>query len=428
MYGALPSRPRLGLAPLPNSPISKLDDGLIVAIFSFLKPNHLRFTGTEFEHDDAPMGYRCSSDCRKSELVNYVSIVELIRCSMVCRQWHRCAQLRALWEEADLSRFSRAVNDDLVLRLAQKAGRRLKSICLNHCANLTDASMYHLATHCPLITEVHFQAIPNLSAAAVLHLIRTLAYRNGLRRTPATLSIEMAHCAFLTPRAVDEIEKSLRSAARTAAAEGKYRRALLRAREHSSHRDAGAGAPAAGVGSRTFSPDENDVVDDNRWYELDVALCSVCSGVVSIESGGKCSICSAVTCDKCSEGPTACEKCCESFCAECRLVATCVECMQDFCEECQDVLMCADCDAVLCPGCKSSHECEPQHSQAPVEAPAAASAAPPAPAPAPAEPTHMFKRLQHRKTPAYSTGLSHTLRPPMEHPVRSHMLATGQSD
>lgn len=127
MYGALPSRPRLGLVPLPNSPISTLDDGLIVAIFSYLKPNHLRFTGTESEQDDAK-GYRCGSDCRQSELVTYVSIVELIRCSMVCRQWHRCAQLRALWEEADLSRFSRAVNDDLVLRLAQKAGRRVSAL------------------------------------------------------------------------------------------------------------------------------------------------------------------------------------------------------------------------------------------------------------------------------------------------------------
>lgn len=134
MYGALPTRPRLGLKPLPNCPISALDDGLIVAIFSYLKPNHLRFAAQDTVRADgtvttADKGYRCSIDntVRMGELVSYVSIVELIQCSMVCRQWRRCAQLRALWEEADLSRFKDAVNDDLVLRIAQKAGRRVRA-------------------------------------------------------------------------------------------------------------------------------------------------------------------------------------------------------------------------------------------------------------------------------------------------------------
>lgn len=133
MYGALPTRPRLGLKPQPNCPISALDDGLIVAIFAYLKPNHLRFTADTLRADgtvtSAEKGYRCSSDnsMRMGELVQYVSIVELIQCSMVCRQWRRCAQLRALWEEADLSKFRDAVNDDLVLRIAQKAGRRVRA-------------------------------------------------------------------------------------------------------------------------------------------------------------------------------------------------------------------------------------------------------------------------------------------------------------
>lgn len=128
--------------------------------------------------------------------------------------------------------------------------------------------MYHLATHCPLLTEVHFRAIPGLSERAVMHLIRTLSYRNGLRRTPATLSIEMARCKFLSPSVVDEIEKALRSAARTAAAEGKHRRALARA-AHSSQRE-----DPPGPGGRTLSPDEGDDGDD-KCAQRDVGACAL---------------------------------------------------------------------------------------------------------------------------------------------------------
>ncbi|KAJ1631522.1 hypothetical protein T492DRAFT_995222 [Pavlovales sp. CCMP2436] len=260
MYGALPTRPRLGLAMLPNCPISTLDDGLLVYIFSFLKPNHLRFTGQTLRGDGeeggtGSTGYRCSIDnkMRMGELVSYVSIVELIQCSMVCRQWRRCAQLRSLWEEVDLSRFRKQVTDDLVLRIALRAGRRLRSLCLNHCKLITDVSMYHLSTHCPLIQELHFQGCTLISSSAVLALIRTLAYRNCLLRKPAVLTLEMAKCPFLTP--------------------------------------------------------------------------------------------------------TVLELCCESFCNECRLVASCVSCMKDYCDDCQEILMCGECDAVLCPECNAEHEC-----------------------------------------------------------------------
>ena len=124
MYGALPTRPRLGLAPLPKCPISALDDGLIVAIFRYLKPNHLRFTGQTLKADGTIVGsdvegYRCSLDntVRMGELVSYVSIVELIQCSMVCRQWRRCAQLRAPRGPAETSATVRGAQN-VVLRLS----------------------------------------------------------------------------------------------------------------------------------------------------------------------------------------------------------------------------------------------------------------------------------------------------------------------
>lgn len=85
--------------------------------------------------------------------------------------------------------------------------------------------MYHLSTHCPLITELHIQGCTQLSSTAVLQLMRTLAYRNGLQRKPAVLSIELAKCAFLSPAVLEEIEKSLYAASRDAAATGQRRRA-----------------------------------------------------------------------------------------------------------------------------------------------------------------------------------------------------------
>lgn len=575
MYGALPTRPRLGLKPLPNCPISALDDGLIVAIFSYLKPNHLRFTAQDTVRPDgtvAEKGYRCSIDntVRMGELVSYVSIVELIQCSMVCRQWRRCAQLRALWEEADLSKFRDAVNDDLVLRIAQKAGRRvraarlgwrgmqtsaaaqhtrrsvgcarrdgmhlcsairgfwrpelqrcavltvrpsaprpahalpppaeqLRSLCLNHCVRITDAAMYHLSTHCPLITELHIQGCTQLSAGAVLNLMRTLAYRNGLQRKPAVLSIELAKCAFLSPAVLEEIEKTLYTASRDAAATGSRRRArdeigleLSRRTDERTAASVGASAPAAH--SAALAKRVHDVAQhadqrcararllrvrlpgcacawrgarlcrhwaltpplacaldgmarpllasarlcastpqfdptpvrpparrcSRRWrgrFELDVGLCNLCNAVVDLSDGGRCSLCASVTCERCSDTPSTCELCCESFCNDCRLVraaarqpkgrlmarllprsppspapplrraglqvATCVCCMKDYCDDCQEVLMCSQCDAVLCPECHAEHECPVETTESPAKAapkPAPATPAPNAPA------------------------------------------------
>lgn len=377
MYGALPTRPRLGLAPRPNCPISQLDDGLIVAIFTYLKPNHLRFSGSQREESKSdrqavqPRGYRCSSEhtVRMGELVSYVSIVELIQCSMVCRQWRRCAQLRALWEEADLSRFSSSVNDDLVLRIAQMAGRRLRSLCLNQCSQISDISLYHLASHCPLMTEIHLQACPQLSAPAVLNLIRTLAFRNGLVSKPTMLSIELAKCHFLTPAVLEEIEKTLYNASREAAATGLRRRSTEEVEEEYSRRTdekaALLGAPgtewtAAAHPLVLPSAARRGAPADEDWrqlFELDVGLCNMCNCVVDLSEVGRCSVCSTITCEQCSDTPGTCDICCESFCSACRLLATCTQCQKDYCDECQEVLMCAECDAVLCPECHSGHEC-----------------------------------------------------------------------
>jgi len=365
MYGALPTRPRLGLAMLPNCPISTLDDGLLVYIFSFLKPNHLRFTGQTLRGDGeeggtGSTGYRCSIDnkMRMGELVSYVSIVELIQCSMVCRQWRRCAQLRSLWEEVDLSRFRKQVTDDLVLRIALRAGRRLRSLCLNHCKLITDVSMYHLSTHCPLIQELHFQGCTLISSSAVLALIRTLAYRNCLLRKPAVLTLEMAKCPFLTPTVLEDIEKCMYAATLEATAI-----TIRRRREHDKEIEISrstlvrAGAPAC---SRLIKNGQTVSNADEAWrntFELDVGLCNLCNAVVDVSDVGRCSICANVVCEHCSDTPSTCELCCESFCNECRLVASCVSCMKDYCDDCQEILMCGECDAVLCPECNAEHEC-----------------------------------------------------------------------
>ena len=108
--------------------------------------------------------------------------------------------------------------------------------------------MYHLSTHCPLITELHIQGCTQLSASAVLNLMRTLAYRNGLLRKPAVLSIELAKCAFLSPSVLEEIEKALYTASRDANATGRRRRAgdaELARRTDDRPAHSGAPAPAA---------------------------------------------------------------------------------------------------------------------------------------------------------------------------------------
>jgi hypothetical protein len=104
--------------------------------------------------------------------------------------------------------------------------------------------MYILSTHCPLIKEIHIQGCPELTAPAVVNLIRTLAYRNGLLRKPSVLSIEMAKCSFLTPAVVEEIEKQLYSAHHDASATGRRRRANEVEIELSRRTDERTGAPS----------------------------------------------------------------------------------------------------------------------------------------------------------------------------------------
>lgn len=78
--------------------------------------------------------------------------------------------------------------------------------------------------------------------------MRTLAYRNGLLRKPAVLSIELAKCAFLSPSVLEEIEKALYTASRDANATGRRRRAgdaELARRTDDRPAHSGAPAPAA---------------------------------------------------------------------------------------------------------------------------------------------------------------------------------------
>lgn len=290
-----------------------------------------------------------------------------------------------------------------MLRLRPVRVAQLRSLCLNHCVKITDMSFYHLATHCPLIQELHFQGCPQLSAPAVLNLIRTLAYRNGLLRKPAVLALEMAKCAFLTPSVLEEIEKELFVAYKNAVATYRVRRAneaiemSRRTDDRAAHAPAPAHAPLCSARAR-----DGGVPSDQAWrqtIDLDVGLCILCNEIVDLsDGGGRCSLCTSLTCERCSDTPSTCELCCESFCNECRLVrrthaarrahprpapsraalmrarlahararralsacaqvATCVACMKDYCDDCQEVLMCHDCDAVLCPECHADHQCE----------------------------------------------------------------------